>query len=286
MLDPIHALEARIREDPDDAEAWKVYADWLLDQGDRRGELILLERHPDASRDPQLRSSIAALVAEHRASWTPAGLYAQSCEWRGGFVVGATFRVSDRYDPDTLARALADPRARFLIDLRLDIDASLATKVVASMAKVDFGRLRSLRAIHHGRGDALARVLAKQRGLNLATLDLRNSVLTNNGLVELADSGQLRGLRALHLQNNKFAGKGLAALARAELGALELLDLRYNQITEVGAAALASSPQLGALRSLYLYAADLGPAGVHALASSTTLPHDIVRYWRAQDALQ
>ena len=39
-------LEASLRENPDDREAWLVYGDWLLDHGDRRGELVRSGREP------------------------------------------------------------------------------------------------------------------------------------------------------------------------------------------------------------------------------------------------
>ena len=37
------ALEAWIRAHPDDWDGWRVYADWLLEHGDIRGELVHLE---------------------------------------------------------------------------------------------------------------------------------------------------------------------------------------------------------------------------------------------------
>ena len=43
MTNDAAALVAAIVEDPSDTARWQVYADWLLDRGDARGELINLE---------------------------------------------------------------------------------------------------------------------------------------------------------------------------------------------------------------------------------------------------
>jgi uncharacterized protein (TIGR02996 family) len=47
-------LLARLRAHPDDQEAWLVYADWLAEQGDGRGELIALEHRAAPRRPPSV----------------------------------------------------------------------------------------------------------------------------------------------------------------------------------------------------------------------------------------
>src|SRR5688500_18514450 len=51
------ALEEAIAQDPDDEEAYLVYADWLAERGDPRGELIAVQHAQRA----------AATVADLRA---------------------------------------------------------------------------------------------------------------------------------------------------------------------------------------------------------------------------
>jgi uncharacterized protein (TIGR02996 family) len=281
MSSPVEAIEVRLLANPDDAAAWQAYAPWLLEQDDLRGELIALESLADASE----RRSLDAWVGRERTRWTPEGVAAGDCVWRHGFVVGATMHIAGRSDARTLARLLADPRSRLLSSLRLVFSAEVPSRALASLAAAELGRLRSLRASYHLRGNRVARALTGQSALSLRTLDLRHSGLTDDGLLLLADCGQLRGLRALYLQRNRFTSRGVAALARSPaLSGLQVLDLRYNAIGASGAAALAESPHLGALTALHVHAGELDPAGVHALASSTALPHDLVRFWRAQDS--
>ncbi|HEX4422037.1 MAG TPA: TIGR02996 domain-containing protein [Kofleriaceae bacterium] len=65
------ALEAAIVADPNDTEAYAVYADWLQQQGDPRGELITLSLARDAelAREPEAgakrRSTLSLAIARH-----------------------------------------------------------------------------------------------------------------------------------------------------------------------------------------------------------------------------
>ncbi len=279
----IHAVEARIRANPDDAEAWKVYADWLLDQGDRRGELIMLESLPTAATDKAVRKSIARLIAKHQATWSPQTLAGAHYERRHGFVVGVRIDDSQRaYDMASLGRLLADPQARLLTAVRLRFRSAIN---IEALAELELGNLRSFRAAYHDQGGALVHALVQNplRSAALTELDLRYTKLTDASLFELARCVRLRGLRTLHLQHNAFGPEGIAALARSSaLAELETLDLRYNEIDAEGGIALANSPVLGKLAALRVYADQLGQAGVRALANSSTLSPNIARYWRAQ----
>ncbi len=279
----IRAIEDTLRASPDDDEAWRVYADWLLDRGDRRGELIMLELL--AAKDPRLREPIAALIAECRSSWEPAALPLQArYEWRRGFVCEATISALARAPQiRSLGRLLADPQARLLGCLRLRFQRSARREIIKPFAELDLGKLHTFQAAYLEQGDRLVHALVQQPELRLTTLDLRYAGITDEGLIALATCTQLRGLRALYLQHNAFGGKGVEALASSvALSELEVLDLRSNTIGHVGAHALARSRVLGRLETLYLHADDIGQAGVAELESSTSLPHDLVRFWRAR----
>lgn len=292
MSADIHALEARIRANPDDAENWKVYGDWLITQGDRRGELVALEALAARTGDVAIRTMIAALTAAHRDEWTPRLGQAVELTWRHGFVCEVAARdISQPYQIDRLALLLADPQARLLTGLQLGfaewIDEDVRAELLGELLSLELAQLRSLQVAYHVWGDAVAHALVQRPTLALTSLDLRYSGLTNAGLIELAGCEQLAGLRSLHLQHNAFGAEGVAALASSPwLSRLETLDLRYNAIDVDGASALAQSTRLGSLTTLYLHAADLDAPSVHALASSTTLQRDLVRFWRAQDQLR
>jgi hypothetical protein len=280
----IETLEERILVDPDDAEAWEVYAARLREQGDLRGELAALESVAETRAE---RAQLAAWTAEVQRRWTPPGVATSTCEWRHGCIVGFTFRFDGRSDARRFVELMADSRLHLVSRLQLEFADGLSSRALSAIATAELGRLRRLRARYHGRGNRVALALASQPTLNLRTLDLRHTGMTDEGLIALAGCAQLRGLRALSLQHNRFTARGVVALARAPaLEAIEVLDLRHNAIAADGIAALAESPHLGRLTALYLYADELDRDGVRALASSTTLPRDLVRYWRAQEAVR
>ncbi len=281
MSNSVAAIEARLLDDPDDEAAWRAYSPWLRAIGDPRGEWIALAAFADK---PPEREWIAARLTEQLASWTPFALWTRDCVFHHGFVVAATMHIAGRSDARMLAETMNDRRSRLLGSLRLTFDSRTTPRSLIALERAALGRLRVLRSTHHGRGNRVAMALAPQRVLNLRVLDLRRSGLTDEGLVALAGCPALRGLRELHLQNNRITARGVVALAQVPgLAELEVLDLRHNPIGADGAAALAGSPHLASLAALYLHAGEVGPAGVQALAKSTTLPHDIVRLWRAQD---
>lgn len=84
--DPGLELLAAVIADPDDVERRLVYADWLLERGDSRGELIQLceRRLALGQRDRELDEGIARLEREH-----------------GARIAGSVGRVARKY---TLAR--------------------------------------------------------------------------------------------------------------------------------------------------------------------------------------
>ncbi len=71
-------LEAACRAAPDDAATWAVYADWLQEHGDPRGELASLVR--------QGREDLAGIALPHGVMLT---------KWRHGFPIAARFDLVD-----------------------------------------------------------------------------------------------------------------------------------------------------------------------------------------------
>jgi uncharacterized protein (TIGR02996 family) len=285
MSNVIEAIEDRIRASPGDNEAWKVYADWLLDQGDARGELILLELQLGKGED-RARDAIAAITDEHRASWQPTPTLPVQVEygWLHGFVRGATVKnIGQAEDLRSLRRLFADPQARLLSALKLHFRRPVDATVFESLAELDLGNLSWFCAGNIECADALVDALVRQPTLQLSELDLRHVGLSDVGLLALAECTRLRGLRKLHLMHNDFGAEGVLALANSPVvSELEELDLRENAIGVRGASALANSPFLGRLATLRLYADDIGKDGIAALASSTTLPRKLVRDWQAR----
>lgn len=275
------AVEARILTNPDDEFAWQAYVPWLRAQNDPRAELIALAAYAET---PLEREWLAARLAEGSIRWAPLGIWAQDCEFRHGFAVAATMRITGRGDARRVVDALRGYGVSLLRELRLVVEAQTPARSLAVLEEASFARLRVLRAVSQRRGNRVIRAVAGQSALSLEVLDLRGAGVTDEGLIALAGCGALYGLRALHLQNNRFTGRGVAALAGSPaLAGVEVLDLRHNEIGTDGAAALAASPHLAGVATLRLHAAEIGAAGVRALAASTTLPRELVRLWRGQE---
>jgi uncharacterized protein (TIGR02996 family) len=195
MAEVAHALEATLRRSRTDWDTWRVYADWLTEQGDARGELVMLEHRLATNALPAdeqraLRRRADAVVAAHQGAWL-AGLAQPAwitLAWRHGFVVEAKLKRSDALDAlDALA---AHPTARLLGSLEL---------------------------VRLGLGDEEARALAAAESLSGVTrLDLEGNHIGALGAQALAASETLRNLVWLSLRVNPIGDEGLAALAASE----------------------------------------------------------------------
>jgi uncharacterized protein (TIGR02996 family) len=76
-------LEGRLREAPEDEGAWLVYADWLLERGDARGEVIRLGHQIRAGgATPEMERRYAAVC--RAARWPREGPWPRMC-WRVRF---------------------------------------------------------------------------------------------------------------------------------------------------------------------------------------------------------
>ena len=74
MLTQDEAFLQAILEQPDDDTPRLIYADWLEEQGDPRGEFIRIQcalagLPPDDARRPELGAREAALLESHREAW-------------------------------------------------------------------------------------------------------------------------------------------------------------------------------------------------------------------------
>jgi uncharacterized protein (TIGR02996 family) len=100
-------LEDAIARDPMAIAPYVVYADWLQDRGDPRGELIAIQLSLHAGNRPDLRSREAAIW---RTSWPlfvgPAAIHGV---WRATLRLGFVrqFRVAADVDLDELDGAFA-----------------------------------------------------------------------------------------------------------------------------------------------------------------------------------
>ena len=124
---------AAIHADPDDTALRQVFADWLLERGDRRGELIALQlagTHPRREA-PLLKRSGAAWAGPLDKALEPDGRI-----WERGFVAGGVLR---RGVPDLTSPAWSTVHT---------LELAPGVEQRATLARLWDLRLRSVRGLH------------------------------------------------------------------------------------------------------------------------------------------
>jgi uncharacterized protein (TIGR02996 family) len=279
--DALGSFLAAIAADPDDNEIRLVFADWLSEQGDARGELMRLQCEeaslsPDDPRSQVLCQQAAELRSQHAATLhghLPDGV--QVDFERGLLVVrSAPHVLADghgakwwrRYRPWTCRLALrglenaaglrlAVSRGILARVSVLDLESSgLSDRGLKAMTGLSDLRVLLLRFTQVT--DAGLRSLLSLEGLQELDLgDCRQ--LTDEGMDTV---GRLLQLKQLRLQRTRVTDMGLRALAG--LQGLEELDLTYTVISDAGLAALSGMERLRVLR---LCSPALTGAGLTAL---------------------
>jgi uncharacterized protein (TIGR02996 family) len=226
------AFRRAIVQDADDDGVRLVYADWLEERGDPRGEFIRVEctlarLAADDDRRPGLEARREQLLAAHRDAWLgPLRGRAYAWEFRRGFPEEVTADAHDFLE---------------------HADAFFAAAPV-----------RLVRLLH---GGAVVGDLAGCRHLRrVRALHLTDNGLGDMRLATLLASPYLGGLHTLRLGNNGLTDAGATLLANApDLARLETLNLSRNAIGTAGVEALAASPYLAGLTSLDLGSNEVGP---------------------------
>jgi uncharacterized protein (TIGR02996 family) len=299
-MTPEEAFLQDIIEHPDDDGLRLIYADYLDERGDPRGEFIrvqcqlakLTEGDP---RREGLEARERELLSENERAWA-ADLpeFVERCEFRRGFVGGiiAPARKFVKHGDarnrlplvehawfhgvtPRLAPALME--SPFLAGLTsLDLSGigygdARAQAVAASPLLMDLTALYLVRA---RLSDAGVEALAVSPVLScLRVLDLSENRIGDGGLRALAESPRVGQLASLKLSaNQRFRLPGVQAVAGcAQLASLTSLDLSHNFIRDEGAAVLATSPNLTSLEVLDLGSCRIGDRGARALAASPYL---------------
>jgi len=236
-------LEA-IRERPGARADRLIYADWLIDRGDPRGEFMHCQlqarRAPRGSpRRLDLEAQAHDLLLAHEETWLGPLLGAiANWDWRGGLLDWVTV-----------------PADVFLANVERWLPALPLLGVQLRKARPHVAAL------------AHCEQLAHLNGLYLGDNDL-----TDDDLEVLLRSPHLKRLRSLYLQSNYFGERGVQGLAQTpNLPRLRELALGHNRLGKEGIELLGASPRLGRLRVLHLSLALPGEAGLRALAGSPLL---------------
>jgi uncharacterized protein (TIGR02996 family) len=125
-------LVRAILENPDDDSAYLVYADWLMAQGDPRGELIVLQHDADEAeraRKPALKRAANAHLEKHAKHFLgPLADFkggTSHVTWRYGFARKVTLdwnsarRRKENDAVDLVAEILQHPTFTFVIEMQI-----------------------------------------------------------------------------------------------------------------------------------------------------------------------
>lgn len=289
------ALLERVLQHPDDDAAREVYADFLSEQGDPRGEFIALQLHGEAEKAD-------SLLAQHVTQWVP---HLPSERFVVHFERGFVAEVRC-FNPDALDEVAAVVRAEPVTRLSFLSTRPVELGVVGAWPEV--ARLRSL-SLHLLSGMALADGEATleamcavrwpalealyfraqrigDEGLNvlsqraqhafpkLVALGVDEDTVTAAGIGELLNSRWAGRLERLSLSENLLGPNGAEVIALSRrLSRLTHLSLAGNGLGNDGARALADAGALRSLRSLDLRRNRITPAGLAALLDSHHLRH-------------
>jgi len=244
------AFLEQICTEPDDDASRLIFADWLDDRGDPRGQFIrvqiALSRMPDdAPGRNALQHRESALLSMHRDKWSaPLRGIACSSEFSRGFIdtVNVEGRVFLRRHEE-LFRLAPIRNIRFL-----DVGSSLGKL----MNCPELARLTGITISSQHIDEQLTRALVESPYLGgLNSLHLGRNRVGDRGAERLAWSPRFPKLRELNLSDNTIGDVGGQALAESSnLAGLESLELRRNELSRVGLADLCGTMDLVKLRYL------------------------------------
>ena len=305
---PARAFLEAVLNEPDEDAHRLVFADWLEEHDDPRGEFIRLQcqlehLNPDDPRRPACSARERQLRHAHGREW--AGTIARLAGgyfFRRGFVervrldgksffthAPAVFRLAPVREleltasPDELARLTDHPVLARLTSLELVFHGQDSDALAEFFDSPHLAGLTRLKV--RSPGTSAAAALASSRHLRrLTTLDL-GGYATGTGIEALIGARSLTGLSRLCLYSAGLDDEAARLLAAAPLlRSLNALDLRYNDLGPSGALALASSPFAEQLTTLALGYNRVGDRGLVALANSPWLPA-LARLYLSQNGL-
>jgi uncharacterized protein (TIGR02996 family) len=294
---PGDALHQAVLEQPDDLALRLIYADWLEEQDDPRGEFIRVQCRlaelPDWAPRQALLERERQLLGGHQERWLGVlpGL-AEGWEFRRGFVEQVRLpawalieRGAElfREVPVRGLTLLAYPEPA-LLDRLAECDAlaritelswpeGAGTGFVDLIARRHLERLASLSLAYSRTGEDEVRPLLRSDGVpNLRVLDLSQTYVPFRVVMEVLQSAWWERLNGLYMDRGHYrTPQPLRSLRfdpqRSERKELSLVG---NEIGLDGVRLLTVMAQLASLRHLDLSRNRLPPAAAQAIAAS---PH-------------
>lgn len=247
-------LEAAAFADFEDTDAWRVFADWLLSEGDPRGELVNLaihERTAFLSERDALRQTLGEREGEYAKRWRAwreqRELGQTKLRLRRGFVYSAEgplaelapvldelcahepiqrLILTDCDQPALLELLEAAPA--WLSRLRyLKLTGQVGAAGCAALAANPLPQLRRVNFLGGELDDEACESVAALETEALEALTLTFNQIGDEGLEQLCAAPRRSQWRELNISSNPIEGEGLAELFRAPgFEGLETLRLR------------------------------------------------------------
>ena len=234
----------RVCAAPDDDGPRLIFADWLDERGNPRGEFIriqcALDRLPaDDPRRPDLTDREAMHLARFHAAWSePVRGIAGWAEFRRGFI--ETVNIEAR---QFLLHAAALFRLAPIRHVRfLDVGSTLRRLTESAF----LARLSAITIFAQHLNEDLTKALTESPHLGAVRhLNVGRNRVGDRGAERLAASPRFRTLTHLDLSHNAIGDTGVRAIAYStNLAGLESLELRRNELSRAGLATLLASPVL------------------------------------------
>jgi uncharacterized protein (TIGR02996 family) len=256
-------------DDPDDDTPRLIYADWLEERGDPRGEFIRVQCELARTQTPtprhlELLEREKQLLAGYRWEWDlPLRRLYTNFTFRRGFIETVRLQTTD-----FLKHADEIFTSTPLRGLRLSLPGPHISAVVRvpwleRLRLLDLGRNRPS-GYGGAMSDAGVRLLAACSYVrNVTELLLEYHDIHNGGAIALAGSRHLGQLTTLRLTHNRVATAGVRALVESRwLVRLTTLALSGNQLGNAGAHILARAPRL---QEVQVRDTGIGEEGMRAL---------------------
>jgi uncharacterized protein (TIGR02996 family) len=299
------SLLASILDHPFDEAARQVYADWLIERGDARGEFIAVQNElalgrVDEERRAQLLSREQALLDANAPRWLKGVSESDlRVSFANGFVDAVTvldaeglFSAASTFDREPLRQVVVKTSrtldvSRFLalgfVSRLSSLELVVSEAGSACLTRSGFAalcatrrlrRLTSLGLVGQDIGDEGAAILAREGPHafpNLTRLQIIGDRLTAAAIRQLGRTRWFTGLSSLMLDENTLGPEGASELADVRFRRLVHLSLGGNRIGSDGALALSSSSALSRLTGLWLHSNGIGAMGAQAISSSPSL---------------
>ena len=274
-----HAILAQ----PDDEHLRLVYADWLEERADPRGEFIRVQTLlADAALEKTQRSELLKreheLWALHHKDWLgPLEPLVIRSKFRRGFVEDVEMNARQFIDHAEAMYAVAPIRAVTLWDAEHHMADLAASSSLARLRHLGFAPEdhRFVPESNSFSTPAVHMLVSSPHLAHLRSLRFHGNDLTISEVREIAAAPTLANLEKLNLDGNDRTGDlSLAALmASPHLRHLKRLSLATCGLTASGVAVLARSPFLAQLTALRLNHNRIGNEGLRALAASRHVKH-------------